>query len=308
MLWFKNLMIYRLNRPLGISIDELEQHMRSMAFSPCGSQDIMKTGWVSPMGSNNELLVHSVAHHIIVCARKEEKIIPASVIKQALQTKIAKLENEQDRKLKKIEKESLKDEVLHTLLPRAFSKFSQTFIWIDTAANLIIVDAASAKRAEDTLALLRKSIGSLPVVPLSLEEPIEHSLTKWVCSGAAPTGFILQEEAELKALFEGGGIIRCKNQEVTSNEITAHIDAGKVVTKLALEWNERIQFILADDASLKRLKFTDTILEQNEDIDKDDIAQRFDADFTLMAGELSQLISELIMALGGEKLTLHETT
>ena len=44
----------------------------------------------------------------------------------------AKLEAEQARKLKKTEKDSLKDEVLHSLLPRAFSRFSQTMMWIDT--------------------------------------------------------------------------------------------------------------------------------------------------------------------------------
>lgn len=307
MLWFRNLMIYRLNRDLGLSVEELEKQMRPMAFTPCGSQDVMKTGWVSPMGNNCDMLAYSVANHILICARKEEKIIPASVIKQALQAKIDKLEHEQDRKLKKIEKESLKDEVLHTLLPRAFSKFNQTHIWIDRSSNFIFVDAASAKRAEDTLALLRKCLGSLPVVPLSLETPIEFSLTQWVRGGDIPVDFILQEEAELKAILEGGGIIRCKNQDLTSEEIAAHIEAGKVVTKLALEWRERVQFILADDASMKRLKFTETVLEQNEDIDKDDIAQRFDADFTLMTGELSQLINELITALGGEKATINDS-
>lgn len=307
MLWFRNLMIYRLNHDLGLSVDELEKQMRPMAFTPCGSQDVMKTGWVSPIGNNSDMLAYSVGNHILICAHKEEKIIPASVIKQTLQAKIDKLEHEQDRKLKKIEKESLKDEVLHTLLPRAFSKFNQTRIWIDTTSNLVFVDAASAKRAEDTLALLRKSLGSLPVVPLSLENPIEHSLTQWVHGGDIPADFKVQEEAELKALLEGGGVIRCKNQDLASDEIAAHIEAGKVVTKLSLEWRERVQFILADDASLKRLKFTETILEQNENIDKDDIAQRFDADFTLMTGELSQLIRELVTALGGQKSTINDS-
>lgn len=66
------------------------------------------------------------------------------MIKQALEAKIAKLEAEQARKLKKTEKDSLKDEVLHSL-PRAFSRFSQTMMWIDTVNGLIMVDCASAK-------------------------------------------------------------------------------------------------------------------------------------------------------------------
>ncbi|EOY1430964.1 recombination-associated protein RdgC [Yersinia enterocolitica] len=300
MLWFKNLMVYRLSREVSLSADEMEKQLSAFSFTPCGSQDMAKTGWVSPIGSHSDALTHTVNGQIVICARKEEKILPSPVIKQELQAKIERLEGEQHRKLKKTEKDSLKDEVLHSLLPRAFSRFNQTFLWIDTVNDLIMVDAASAKRAEDTLALLRKSLGSLPVVPLTLENPIELTLTEWVRSKELPSGFALMDEAELKAILEDGGVIRCKKQDLFSDEIAVHIEAGKLVTKLALDWQERVQLVLSDDGSLKRLKFSDTLREQNEDIDREDFAQRFDADFILMTSELAALIKNLIEALGGE--------
>ncbi|AVU29264.1 recombination-associated protein RdgC [Serratia marcescens] len=300
MLWFKNLMVYRLSREVALNADEMEKQLSAFAFTPCGSQDMAKTGWVSPMGSHSDALTHAVNGQIVICARKEEKILPSPVIKQELQAKIARLEAEQHRKLKKTEKDALKDEVLHSLLPRAFSRFNQTFMWIDTVNDLIMVDAASAKRAEDTLALLRKSLGSLPVVPLTMESPIELTLTEWVRSGEMPAGFAIQDEAELKAILEEGGVIRCKKQNLISDEIAVHIEAGKLVTKLAVDWQERIQLMLSDDGSLKRLKFADTLREQNDDIDRDDFAQRFDADFILMTSELAALIKNTIEALGGE--------
>ena len=300
MLWFKNLMVYRLSREVALNADEMEKQLSAFAFTPCGSQDMAKTGWVSPMGSHSDALTHAVNGQIVICARKEEKILPSPVIKKELQAKIERLEAEQHRKLKKTEKDALKDEVLHSLLPRAFSRFNQTFMWIDTVNDLIMVDAASAKRAEDTLALLRKSLGSLPVVPLTMESPIELTLTEWVRSGEMPAGFAIQDEAELKAILEEGGVIRCKKQNLISDEIAVHIEAGKLVTKLAVDWQERIQLMLSDDGSLKRLKFADTLREQNDDIDRDDFAQRFDADFILMTSELAALIKNTIEALGGE--------
>lgn len=300
MLWFKNILVYRLNKEIALSMDELEQQLASSAFTPCSSQDMTRTGWVSPMGDRGEALIHVTGKQVMMCARKEDKILPATVIKQALQDKVEKLEGEQGRKLKKTEKATLKDEVVHTLLPRAFSKFSQTFIWLDLEKQLVIVDSGSAKRAEDNLALLRKTLGSLPVVPLNFNESVELKMTEWVRSGELPAGFTLMDEAELKAVLDEGGVIRCKKQELVSDEIATHIEAGKFVTKLSVDWEDRLQFMLCDDGSIKRIKFSETLREQNDDIDKADFAQRFDADFVLMTGELSALIERVTEVLGGE--------
>ncbi len=259
-----------------------------------------KTGWVSPLGQLSDRLHHTVNNQVLLVIRREEKILPSPVIAEELRKRVSRLESDQGRRLKKTEKDSLRDEVLHSLLPRAFSKNSTVSLWINVTDGLIMVDAASAKRAEDSLALLRKTLGSLPVVPLTMETPIELTMTEWVRSGSAPAGFGLGDEAELKAILEDGGIGRFKKQTLVSDEIHVHLEAGKVVTKLSIDWQQRIQFVLCDDGSIKRLKFSNEITEQNDDIDREDAAQRFDADFVLMTGELISLINGLTTSLGGE--------
>lgn len=300
MLWFNNLMIYRLSKNTLPSAEKIEEKLSQFIFSPCPRQNISTMGWVSPMGSQSDALIHNINNQIILCIRKEEKILPTAVIKQELQTQVDRLEREQHRKLKNTDKKALKDDIVASLATRAFSRFSQTLLWIDHINNFIMIDVASAKQAEDALALLRKSLGSLPVVPLRLETPIEFTLTQWIKSGDLPNGFTLMNEAELKAVQEDEGVIRCKQQDLVSDEIASHIEAGKQVTKLALDWRGSLQFVLNNDASLKRLKFADTLRKQNDNIDREDFAQRFDADFILMTGELSCLISKIIDDLGGE--------
>lgn len=300
MKFFKSALVYRLNRDLPFVVADLQQQMEAFRFSPVGSQDVSRAGWVSPLIDDSEMLVHEVNGQLLLKIRKEEKILPSSVITKGVAEKVAKLESEQARQLKKTERDRIKDEVLHSLLPRAFTKDSFTQIWIDTKNSLIIVDAASARKAEDAMALLRKSLGSLPVVPLTLETPIELTLTEWVRAGDMPAGLALGDRATLKAVLEHGGVLKSQKQDLVSDEIATHIAAGKLVTELALNWQERISFTLTDAAAIKRLQFSDILTIQNDDIDVEDKAQRSDADWLLMTGELSSLIADLVAALGGE--------
>lgn len=302
--FFKNLMSYRLSRDVKIidsgNTSKLAEQLETLRFTPCGSQDAAKSGWISPMGDISDRLFHFVGGQLLLTIRREEKILPSQVVKDELNKRVGRLESEQGRRLKKTEKDSLRDEVLHYLLPRAFTKNSTVRIWVNTASGLVVVDSSSSRRAEDALALLRKTLGSLPVVPLTLETPAELTMTEWVRSGAVPSGLALGAEAELKAILEDGGVGRFKKQDLFSDEIRTHLDAGKVVTKVVLDWKNRIQFVLSDDFSIKRVKFSDDLTSQNDDIDCEDAAQRFDADFVLMTGELNQLLTDLIITLGGE--------
>lgn len=299
-MWFKNLLVFRFTRPFELDIEQLESKLADFPFVPCGSQDVSKVGWVKPLGKSGHALTHGVADNILICYKKEDRVLPASVIKEMLQEKVDAIESEQGRSLKKKEKDALKEDIVHQLLPRAFPRSSQTFAWICPSQDLLVVDASSAKKADDITALLRKCIGSLPVVPLTLETPADVTMTDWLNQGAAAPGFELGDEAELRSALEHGGIIRCKEQDLTSEEIKFHLNADKLVTKLALDWRESLSFLLGEDMSIKRIKFSDVVKEQNDDVAADDFAAKFDADFALMTGELSRFIPELIAAMGGE--------
>ncbi|AKH10413.1 recombination-associated protein RdgC [Salmonella enterica subsp. enterica serovar 4,[5],12:i:-] len=293
---FKNIFIYRLSREVSWDTAEVNAALSKFVFTPCGSQDMAKAGWTSVLGDN---LTHEYQGFLLIQHKREEKILPSQVLKEELQKKILTLEEEQDRKLKKTEKDSLKDEVLHSLLPRAFTRKSLAKILIDRRNHLVFVEASSAKKAEDQLALLRKSLGSLPVIPFTPREPLEITMTEWFKNGF-PAGFTAGEDATLKGLLDNGGAVRCNKVDLQSDEIMSHIEAGKVATTVAINWMDRASFRVNDDMSIKALTFCDDLYDQNDDIDREDVAQRFDADFVLFTGELSALFNALVEAIGGE--------
>ncbi|MDO4697356.1 MAG: recombination-associated protein RdgC [Pasteurellaceae bacterium] len=297
MIWFKNLMIYRLTSPLSLQADELESQLQQEKFHPCQQNEMSKFGWSNPLATS-DFLHFNVGQQFLLIAHKEEKILPATVVKKETENRIETLEQKEQRKLKKTEKQAIKDDVVEMLLPRAFSKHQFTSIWLDLERQLVYVDAGSAKRAEDSLALLRKTLGSLPVVPISFAKQPIDAMTEWLTKGETPAWLNLLEEAELKS-FDTDSVIRCKRQDLESDEIAIHLNAGKFVTKLALEWENHFSFVLNEDGTLARLKFADEVREKNDDILKEDIAQRFDADFVLMTEEVRLFVEKLTEALGG---------
>ena len=295
MYWFRNAIIYQLTKQ--IDFENIEKQLKECEFTPCGSADVSHFGWSAPLVTS-ENLAHQANGKILLVAKREEKILPVEVVNRELNKRITALEEKEQRKLKKVERSSLKDDVIATLLPQAFSRIKTTALYIDTLKQLIFVDTASSKTAEDVLALLRKSLGSLPVVPLAFNCAPCEVMTRWV-TDTAPDWLILRKEVEIREK-EDLGVIHCKQKDIEDEEIIDLVQNG-LISKLALEWENNLKFILVEDGTLKRLTFDDNITEQNDVILKEDVTARFNADFVLMVNVLGKTVDSLIKEFGGIK-------
>lgn len=290
-MWFKNLKLYALTQDIVFEEQDIEEKLGEFKFRPCGSQELATMGWASPFDQGKTLL-HSTAGRVWLTLKKQERILPATVVNAELADKVAQIEAETGSPVGKKAQQDMKQEIVHRLLPQAFTKNTYTHGFVSTKDNLVVVDASADGKAEAFLAMLRKAIGSLPVVPFA-RQSVQAELTSWLKDDAVPNDVSVLEEAELKALEEDGAIIRCKNQDLFSEEITQHLEAGKTVQKIAIEWSETFSAIVQEDLSIKRVKFTDVVREQNEDIPKDQMAARLDANFALMSGEVVRFSKRL---------------
>ena len=259
--------------------------------------DFSRIGWISPMGRDSEMLTHTASGFTMLCVRKQEKILPPAAINELVDEKVTEFESEQARPIYRKEKRTMKEDVVHTLLPRALTRSALTYAYIDSKQKLLVVDTASSTKAEELMDHLRASLGSLPVVPLKCHGDAANIMTHWLKEGL-PDHVELDNECELQNPRESKNIVRCKNQELESAEIASHLKAGKRVTQLALIWRDAISFILNEDFSIKRLRFEEIVQEQAE-TEAADRATQFDQDFAVMSLQLHQLIKELLDEFGG---------
>ncbi|BFM15203.1 recombination-associated protein RdgC [Maricurvus nonylphenolicus] len=297
-MWFKNLLLYRFTTPFELTAEQLEDQLDEHRFTPCGRHDKSRYGWVSPLSEKHTTLTHAANGCIMLCARKEEKVLPAAVIRERLNDKVSEIEAKEDRKVYGKEKEALKEDILHDCLPQAFTRSSRVYGYIAPQDGWLLIDASSPGKAEEFMKHLRESIGTLPVIPIQVKASPAIVMTEWLKQASLPEGLVLTDECELREPGDGGSVVRCKNQDLLSEEIDVHLNAGKQVVKLGLEWDEQIKLVLQEDLAVKRLKFDDKLVTESEEASGGDKLAQFDADFALMTATLKQFVPALLNYFG----------
>lgn len=296
-MWFKNLFVYRLPPDCKITAAALSEKLSLKPLQPCSGLEKQSRGWVGC--HSDDRLVHVLNGQILFALGVEQKLLPASVVNQFAKDRIADIEAQQGYKVGRKQVKEIKERLTEELLPRAFAHRRVTYVWIDPVNGWLVVDAASSAKAEEVLELLGKTLDDLPLKLLHTELSPVAAMTDWLASEAAPGGFTIDRELELRATGEGKATVRYANHALEGDEIRHHIAAGKRATRLGMTWNDRVSFVLTEQLQIKRLAFLDIIKEESTAL-ADHADEIFDVEFTLMTGELAKMLKDLLNALGGE--------
>jgi recombination associated protein RdgC len=125
-------------------------------------------------------------------------------------------------------------------------------------------------------------------------------MADWLAGGEAPAGFSIDQDCELRSVTEDKAAVRYVRHTLEGDEVRAHLVGGKLPTRLALTYDERVSFVLTEKLEIKRLDFLDVVKEKVDEAGAEDARALFDAGFALMTGELARLLPALVAALGGE--------
>ncbi len=301
-MWFKHLHLYRIHEQQLLSPEQMAVILDEHRAKPLGNADARRIGWTAPAGRlGGGQLLHEIQGHRLITALRQERMLPASVVKEEVDEQVAEIEANEGRKVTRKEKTALKEQVTENLLPRAFVRSQRIDLWWDTQRQLIGVNVSSRSRAEDVLDLLRETLGSLKVTPLSAQTLPIRAMTTWLGDTASrPADLQLGDNVELKAKGDDG-VVRGRQVDLDSDEMQQLLESGKQASKLALGIEGQISFILHDDLALKSIRFGDALIKEADHADDgDDALARLETDFILMAGSLRTNVERLVEWLGGE--------
>lgn len=292
---FKNLTIYRISDSWHADLEQLEEALSKQQFEACAPTQERSVGWIPPRGEEHGALVEAVNGQWVMHQLFEAKILPGDVLKRAVQEKISQIEAREGRKPGKKEKQEIKDECRYDLLPKAFTKRGGLWVWIDPKAKMLVLDTSSQSSADEVVTMLVEASPGFAVSLIDTQTSPQAAMANWLHTHDAPTGFSIERECELKSSDESKAVVRYNRHSLDIDEIREHINQGKMPTKLSMTWDDRVSFVLTDGLQLKKVTLLDVVME---DQGQDDAG--FDADIAIVTGEFSQLIPDVIEALGGE--------
>ena len=296
-MWFRNLQLYRLPTPWAIELAKLEEQVARGPFVKCPSNQPLSRGWVSPR--RDGALVFALDRQWLLALSVEQRLLPGSVVIEEVRERAEAMEAQQGYAPGRKQLKELRERVTEELMPRAFTRRRSTFVWIDPQNGWLCVDASSPAKAEEVIEHLRHCLDEFPLTLLHTQVSPASAMADWLAGGDAPAGFTIDRDCELKASGVEKSAVRYVRHPLEGDEIKAHLASGKLPTRLALTWDDRISFILSEKLEIKRLAFLDLLKEQPER-SAEHADEQFDADFALMTGELSRFLPQLVEALGGE--------
>lgn len=292
-MWFKQATIFEFSQPIKETPEAFHAQLEPLIFTPCLATLPSSIGWIPPIGNEEAPLVHAANGYWMICLQFEEKLLPATVVRQAVLEKVKEIETKEDRVVRGKEKQQLKDEITQTLLPKAFTKKSIVYGFIDLEKQRLIIDSSTPAKIERFTSFLKRAIAPNNLKSIDVKKPTAV-MTQWLKNDGPPSDFVVGQAAVLQDPQQYRRVIRCQHQNLLATGIQSLMEEGCEITQLSLSWKDQLQFTLTSGFSLRGIRFQDAVLDLSKDDYSETPEQRFDTDFVIMTEVLSHLCDALL--------------
>lgn len=303
-MWFSNALIFEYENNENVDLNDA---LRCEGLKPCPPHARFIYGFAPVV---NDDLALQIAGSSLIKFAKEERILPRGVILKVLEERVKAWENHQNRTMKRADKIQLAEELEFELLPKSFTLEKHLTAFIDHKRKRLVINTASVTQALQLIASLRKALPGIKITTLGHDENLAIKFSEWIQNPLTlPQNFELAQDCLLIALDNEKKKCNFKGYDLPSDEISNLLEKGMVPAEIPLIWNERVQFTLTSNFTLKRIKCLDYLLEDiNETRQLEDEIQQMEASLSLLTGEFGILIDELLKALVKPKKQSSDST
>lgn len=263
--------------------------LQRQIFTPCRPTTPRSVGFTLPCDHAAEL-AHHVAGYTVINWQSEDKILPGSVVDEAVEEKCAEIEEREGYKPGRKQRKEIKEQVIHALMPQAFSQKRQTLAVF--GGGYLIINTSSPARAEALIESLGNALECRPLVALRTPHNAGAKMADWIATGVPPELLTIDDRCTL--IGANDEQVKYVNKSVENEEVRGLLVDGYTPKKLGLTHDDKLSYVLDDQLHLTRLNFIGL-----EKIHSENADEAFDADITIEAGEIIRLLDYLMTELGG---------
>lgn len=263
---FKSLTPYQITLPAHVLLERLPKALDSKPFAKCLDKQPRSRGFVPPLGSGE--ITYSANGGTLFCLRTDEKSVPASAVKELVNDRRAKVE-EDGGEFSKVDERVAKEEIAESFLPGIPPATSLAYGYIDKELSMLFLSCTGDAADEFTKFLGEALGGNVPLKLLGIKDDPCDKFTAWVRdTELLGDAFELGTQGALK--HEGGeggcGIMNIKHEDFESEEMLSLIEAGRQVCSIALI-HEDMQFRLTSLLGFRNIRLADDVIADAADDD-----------------------------------------
>ena len=244
---FKNLITFKINGHPFTSEADFKKH----EIGKLGALGSKLNGWCPIIGDRFALYPEGV-NAVFFCMMTKEKILPTSVIDDAVQEEVFEIEKT-GVTLSKSQIKLIKSDVIDRLLAIALIRRTKVNCFMTT--EYLFVDSSSPSKADEVISLILKTFPEMTLSPFDLPL-LPEKLTQWGKDAQLVPDCFLRCGAYVIKSPDGEKQVRMKGfHDGETLGAEDFVREGEIVTEMSLSWEGRVTFMLTSNAVLKQVYY-----------------------------------------------------
>ena len=313
-MFFKSFTLYKL-ADCKLKVEELESAMRDNLFKECAPSEASSVGWVPAYGDDTAMMTRTVNGATLVALKVEERKVKSSALKAEV-NKIVREEQQKrmdagvdNARLSRAEINEIKEQVHDRMLrelPKSMSNYSTLYAYIDTQAELLVIEGSSPKKADGVAAMVR-SVLPCKTFPVLTKYEMCQIMSDWLQHNLtidADSGMVVGNSCTLRGEEDTTSKIKYTKQDLDDNHLRGHLKDEMTVSDIEIRIIDKAELTLSEEFVVRGYKLDKALrlamAEELSGIEGEDYEiAAFDTEFQSMVMEFRDVIPLIAKQFGG---------